>query len=152
MARKKQTKRKVSCARLPMQRLLPFAHEGRYFDLRAVFDRLNTKYFANALKRYTIVWGRKRKLPPREYFVFGTIQEHDRMIRIHPLLDQRFVPVWFLEYVIYHEMCHAVVRDKYDPSGRRIVHHEKFWEREQRFPHFRKAKRWEDENLARFLR
>ena len=152
MARKKQTKRKISCAKLPLQRQLQFGHEGRYFDLRTVFDKLNAKYFRNALRRYVILWGRKRKLPPMEYFVFGSIQEEDRIIRVHPLLDQRFVPAWFLEYVIYHEMCHAVVRDEYDSAGRRIVHHEKFWERERRFPSYRRAKRWEEENLARFLR
>lgn len=152
MARKKQTKRKVSCAKLPLQRQLQLEHEGRYFDLREIFDKLNAKHFRNRLRGYKIVWGRKRKLPPREYFVFGTIQEDDRLIRIHPLLDRRFVPLWFLEYVIYHEMCHAVVADKYDSAGRRIVHHEKFFERERRFPHFRRAQKWEQENLARFLR
>ena len=30
-------------------------------------------------------------------------------IRIHPLLDQAFVPRWFLKYVLYHEMLHSVV-------------------------------------------
>jgi predicted metal-dependent hydrolase len=152
MAGKKQTKRKVSCAKLPLQRQLQLEHEGRYFNLREIFDKLNAKHFRNRLRGYKIVWGRKRKLPPREYFVFGTIQEDDRIIRIHPLLDRKFVPQWFLEYVIYHEMCHAVVQDIYDSSGRRIVHHEKFFKRERRFPHFRRAQKWEQENLARFLR
>src|SRR5579884_459996 len=150
MARKKQTKRKVSYAKFPLQRQLPLEHEGRFFDLRKIFDKLNARYFNNSLRGYTITWGRRRRQRPREYFVFGTIQEEDRLIRIHPLLDQRFVPQWFLEYVIYHEMCHAVVRDEYDSAGRRIIHHEKFFERERKFPHFKKAQRWEQENLARF--
>ena len=152
MARKKQSKRKVSYAKFPIQQQLPLEHEGRFFDLRKIFDKLNARYFNNALRGYTITWGRRRKQRPREYFVFGTIQEEDRLIRIHPLLDQRFVPQWFLEYVIYHEMCHAVVRDEYDSAGRRIIHHKKFFERERKFPHFKKAQRWEQENLARFLR
>ena len=49
-------------------------------------------------------------------------------------------------------MCHAVVRDEFDSAGRRIVHHEKFFARERRFHWFRRAKTWEQENLARFLR
>jgi hypothetical protein len=145
-------KRKVSSPKLPMQRQLSFQHEGKYFDLRAIFNKVNGKYFANCLKGYTITWGRKRKDPPKEYFVFGTIQEEDRMIRIHPLLDAPFVPAWFLEYVVYHEMLHAFVPDRYTKGGRRIVHTEDFYEREKKFPHYRKSKRWEDENLARFLR
>ena len=145
-------KRKVSSPRLPMQRQFAFPEQGRFFNLRAIFDKLNAKYFRNRLRDYTIVWGRKRAGRPRDEIVFATIQEDDRMIRIHPLLDRAFVPAWFLEYVIYHEMCHAVVRDKYDTAGRRIVHHEKFWDRERRFHWFKRAKSWEEDNLARFLR
>jgi len=144
-------KRKVSSPKLPMQRQLHFGPEGRYFDLRAIFDKINGKYFANRLRNYIVTWGRRRKLPPKEYFVFGTIQEEDRLIRIHPMLDARFVPAWFLEYVMYHEMLHAFVPDKFDASGRRIVHHEKFNRREREFRFYRRAKKWEDENLARFL-
>lgn len=145
-------KRKVSTIKLPMQRLLPFAHEGRFFDLKAIFDKMNAKYFRNRLRGYTITWGRKRKVRPKEYFVFGTIQEDDKIIRIHPLLDARFVPAWFLEYVIYHEMLHSVVPDQFDDNGRRLVHHDDFNRRERKFHFYRRAKRWEDENLARFLR
>ena len=135
-----------------MQRQLDFPEQGKFFNLRAIFDKLNAKYFRNRLRDYTIGWGRKRKGRPRDEIVFGTIQEDDRLIRIHPLLDRSFVPTWFVEYVIYHEMCHAVVKDRYDTSGRRIIHHDKFFARERRFHWFKRAKTWEDENLARFLR
>jgi len=145
-------KRKVVSPTLPMQRQLEFPEKGRFFDLRAVFEKLNARYFRRRLKDYTIVWGRKRKVRPRDEIVFGTIQEEDRIIRIHPLLDRSCVPLWFLEYVVYHEMCHTVVRDKYTRTGRRIVHHEKFFERERKFHWFKRAKAWEHENLARFLR
>ncbi len=145
-------KRKVSVAKLPYQRDLAFAEQGRVHNLRAIFDKLNAAYFRNRLKGYTILWGRKRKLPPVNEIVFGTIQEDDRIIRIHPLLDRSIVPAWFLEYVMYHEMCHAVVADEYDPAGRRIVHHAKFFAREKQYRWFRRAKAWEDANLGRFLR
>ncbi len=148
---RKMPKRKVASARLPMQRQFDFPEQGRFFNLREVFDKLNAAYFRNRLRDYSVVWGRRRKGRPRDGIVFGTIQEEDRIIRIHPLLDRSFIPKWFLEYVVYHEMCHAVVRDEYDSSGRRIVHHAKFFERERRFHWFRRAKTWEQENLARFL-
>ena len=149
----RRTKRKIAHpGTRPFQRQFGFRSEGRYFDLQSIFDRLNLKYFNGALKRYKITWGRRRKLPPREYFVFGTIQEQDRVIRIHPLLDRSFVPTWFLEYVVYHEMLHSVVPDLPLPSGRRRVHTEEFSRREREFPYFRRAQRWEEENLGRFLR
>jgi hypothetical protein len=151
--KKQEPKRKASTPALPMQRQFAFPGEGRHHDLRAIFDRLNARYFKNALKRYTIMWGRKRRLRPKAYFIFGTIQEEDRMIRIHPLLDANWVPRWFLEFVIYHEMLHSVVPDIYDRKRRRrIVHTEAFTKRERQFPYYTRAQRWEADNLARFLR
>jgi hypothetical protein len=145
-------KRKLSVKRLPVQRRLQFSTEGEYFDLKTLFDKLNAEYFRNALRGYTITWGRRRKHPPKEYFVFGTIQEEDKMIRIHPLLDAPFVPTWFLEYVVYHEMLHAVVPEEIDEYGRRRVHTREFYRRERQFHCYYRARRWEDENLDRFLR
>ena len=144
-------KRKISHLSLPLQQQLPFAHEGRYFDLLEIFNRLNVKHFRCALKGYKIVWGRRRKSRPKTYFIFASIQEADRIIRVHPLLDAPFVPTWFMEYVVYHEMLHAVVPDEFDANGRRRVHTERFLAEEQKFPHYRKARKWEAENLGRFL-
>ena len=146
-------KRKVASPKLPMQRQFAFAEQGRHFDLRAIFDKLNAQYFRSPkLRGYRIEWGRKRRERPTNEIVFGTIQEDDKLIRVHPLLDRAFIPRWFLEYVVYHEMCHAVVRDIYTPQGKRVVHHDAFWKRERGFHWFKRAKRWEEQNLARFLR
>src|SRR5712691_6116426 len=116
---KQKVKRKAARPTLPMQRHLNLRHEGRYFDLREIFERVNAQHFRGRLRGYKVVWGRRRKERPKEYFIFGSIQEDDRVIRIHPLLDQPFVPRWFLEYVLYHEMLHSVVPDETDGAGRR---------------------------------
>lgn len=145
-------KRKISVKKLPLQCPLELSHEGAYFDLKSLFDKVNAEYFDDALRGYAITWGRRRKQPPKEYFVFGTIQEEDRVIRIHPLLDAPFVPTWFLEYVIYHEMLHAVVPEEVDENGRRKVHTDEFYRRERQFHCFQRARRWEDDNLDRFFR
>jgi predicted metal-dependent hydrolase len=148
----KKAKRKVSRPTLPMQRHLNLRHEGRCFDLREIFERVNARHFRGRLRGYKVVWGRRRKERPKEYFIFGSIQEEDRVIRIHPLLDQPFVPRWFLEYVLYHEMLHSVVPDETNSAGRRRIHTAEFYRREKAFPRYRRARQWEDENLARFLR
>jgi len=135
-----------------MQRQLNLRHEGHYFDLESIFNGLNARYFRNRLRDYDVVWGRRRKHRPKEYFIFGTIQEEDRIIRINPWLDQPFVPHWFIQYIMYHEMLHAVVPDEKLSGGRRIVHTDEFNRRERDFRNYRRARRWEDENLARFLR
>lgn len=145
-------KRKIAALSQPFQRQLALPHEGRFFDLRQIFDDINARYFGSTLTGFQILWGRRRKLKPIAYFVFGTIQEDDKIIRIHPLLDASFVPFWFVEYVVYHEMLHAVVPDETFASGRRKVHTVEFLRREKLFPHYRKARKWETENLCRFLR
>jgi hypothetical protein len=145
-------KRHLATTRSPVQRQFEFSTEGRYFDLRSIFQKINARYFRNRLRGYNIVWGRRRRSRPKGYIVFGSIQEDDRMIRIHPLLDRQFVPQWYLEYVVYHEMLHAFVPDKYDGAGRRIVHHDGFLKRERRFRYYKRSVEWEQENLGRFLR
>lgn len=145
-------KRHLATVRAPIQRQFEFASEGRFFDLRAIFDRMNERYFRNRLRGYTIAWGQRRRAKPKNSIVFGTIQEADRMIRIHPLLDRQFVPHWYVEYVVFHEMLHAVVPDRCDSAGRRIVHHDGFLKKEQRFRHYKRSIEWEQENLGRFLR
>jgi hypothetical protein len=150
--KKKTTKRKLAHPKLPMQRQLHLCQEGMHFDLRAIFDDLNQRHFRNRLRGYKVVWGRRRKHRPREQFVFGTIQEEDRLIRINPALDQAFVPPWFLRYVLYHEMLHSVVPDETLSRNRRRVHTEEFNRREREFPGYRRARRWEEDNLSRFLR
>jgi hypothetical protein len=148
----KKTKRKLAHLRLPMQRQLNLRHEGKYFDLRAIFERLNQRYFRGRLRGYKVMWGRRQKHRPKNYFTFGTIQEEDRVIRINPLLDQPFVPLWFLQYVLYHEMLHSVVPDEVASRGRRRIHTDEFNRRERKFRSYERARRWEEENLARFLR
>jgi len=148
----KKTKRKLAHPTLPMQCQLNFQPEGRHFDLQKFFDRLNQRYFRGRVRDYKVEWGRRRKQRPREYFIFGTIQEEDRVIRINPALDQSFVPLWFLQYILYHEMLHSVVPDEEMPGGRRRVHTDEFNRREKQFRNYGRARRWEEDNLAKFLR
>jgi hypothetical protein len=44
------------------------------------------------------------------------------------------------------------VPDKARCNGRRCVHTDEFNRREREFRFYKRARRWEEENLARFLR
>src|SRR5436309_10121660 len=122
--RKKKTKRKLARPQLPMQGQLNLRDEETHFDLRPIFETLNRRYFRGRLGGYKVVWGRRRKHRPRDHFVFGTIQEEDRVIRINRALNQPFVPLWFLQYVLYPEMLASVVPVEIVSRGRRRVHTE----------------------------
>src|SRR5437764_12889943 len=95
-----RTKRKIARSRLPLQQQLGLDTEDRYFDLRGLFSKLNARHFGNRVRGYNVVWGRKRRERPKEYHLFGTVQEEDGVIRINPWLDQRFVALLFLEYIL----------------------------------------------------
>ncbi len=62
-----------------------------------------------------------------------------RTIRIHPLLDDSRVPRTFVEYIVFHEMLHAVVPSDRS-SGRRYDHPEAFRVLERSFPNLPEMK------------
>ena len=56
-----KAKRKIAHPKAVLQRQFSFNHEGQYFDLQEIFNRINYLYFRSTpLRGYTIVWGRRR--------------------------------------------------------------------------------------------
>ena len=125
--------------------------EGRYHDLRAIADDLASRHFGAGVD-VRITWG-KRVQPKRRQrsLQLGTYLPEERLIRIHPVLDQSWVPQFFVEAVVFHEMLHhdmpAVVQ-----NGRRHYHTRAFRKRERSFEYHSAAQKWEKENLWRLLR
>jgi len=125
--------------------------EGRYHDLRAIADDLASRHFGAGVD-VRITWG-KRVQPKRRQrsLQLGSYLPEERLIRIHPVLDQAWVPQFFVEAVVFHEMLHhdmpAVVH-----NGRRRYHTRAFRKRERSFEYHSAAQTWEKENLWRLLR
>ena len=78
--------------------------EGRHHDLRAMADDLARRHFGGEVD-VRITWG-KRVQPKRRQrsLQLGTYLPEERLIRIHPVLDQLWVPGFFVESVVFHEM------------------------------------------------
>lgn len=125
--------------------------EGRHHDLRAIVDDLARRHFGGRVE-VRISWG-KRVQPKRRQrsLQLGTYLPEEQLIRIHPVLDQPWVPGFFVEAVVFHELLHhdmpAVVRD-----GRRHYHTRAFRTRERSFEFHSAAEQWQRENLWRLLR
>ena len=126
---------------------------GRHFDLAAMCAEINARHFGDALKT-KITWGktgtpRRRR---RRSIVFGSYDAPTDTIRIHPDLDSGRTPRVFLEYIVFHELLHAVHPVQIGAGGRRVVHTREFKRDERRFPDLRKAmeylKRWSEGELA----
>jgi predicted metal-dependent hydrolase len=122
---------------------------GRHFDLQEIFDDLNARCFDRAIQA-RITWAPLRKARRRRSIKLGTYCVEDRVIRVNPILDQPFVPRYFLEWIVHHEMLHGLIGVPVI-DGRRMFHPPEFREREQAFEHYERARAWEREHLDRLL-
>jgi hypothetical protein len=125
--------------------------QGRVHDLKAVYERLNVRFFGGKLE-VPLTWGRGSGRARRGGLTFGSYDPVLGLIRIHPVLDRRDVPAYFLESVVYHEMLHHHLGGIPDRAGRTVYHSRVFREAEARYPWHRQALTWEKENLPHLLR
>jgi hypothetical protein len=124
--------------------------KGEVHDLRQVFDDLNLAYFDGRIDA-RITWGvRGARRRRRSSIKMGSYSVEDRLIRIHPTLDRRFVPRFFVDWIVYHEMLHQV-HDIPVVAGRRQFHTPEFIAEEESFEHHVRAREWERRNLDRLL-
>ncbi len=123
---------------------------GKHFDLEAIYDKLNHEHFDGKVTT-PITWGRPYMGKRRRSISFGSYDAQGDLIRINSALDAPFVPGFFVEYIVYHEMLHSLVGERVAPDGRRALHHGQFRRRERAYPRYDDAAKWEKENLHRFL-
>src|SRR5580693_7166633 len=110
----------------------PLVTKGRHHDLLELFEGINERYFGSSVNA-VITWGkrptRKTKGAPQRTIKLGSYSAVDRLIRIHPALDQKWVPRYFVAYIVYHEMLHHVIPGSRG-LGRVNLHPPEFKERE----------------------
>ena len=123
---------------------------GRCFDLMAIFERLNRDYFQDGIQA-KLGWGRMPGRRRRKSIRLGVYDHQTREIRIHPALDRPEVPLYFVEFICFHEMLHQLFPSS-NARGRRNHHPRAFRDREKAFPRYASALKWERENLRILLR
>lgn len=127
----------------------PLFSLGAVYDLQEIYDRLKQDHFEPGFDA-SIGWSPFARHSRFRSLTFGTYDRHLHQIRINPLLDDRGVPLYFLEFIVYHEMLHAVCASFIDNAGRCRVHTPEFREKEKRFPFYGAAKEWEKKSLNYF--
>jgi len=108
---------------------------GRVYDLGAIFDAVNQRYF-NGKVVCEIGWGRRgtAKRGARSRMIrFGSYSRMENAIRVNPMLDNAGVAQEFVEYIVFHEMLHAAL-PSVESGGRRAHHHRAYRLLERRFP------------------
>ena len=99
-----------------------------------------------------ITWGRWSTLRGRRRTIrLGSYDHREGLIRIHPALDQEWVPRELVEAVVHHELLHAALPPR-ESGGRRCLHGPEFRRLERELPQHTVAERWLAANLPRLLR
>ena len=124
---------------------------GAWHDVGAIRDKLNDRWFDGEVTP-AITWGRWSSLRGRRRTIrLGSYDARENLIRVHPALDQHWVPRLFVEAVIHHEMLHAQMPAD-ESGGRRCLHGPEFRRRERELPAFARAEAWLASNLHKLLR
>ena len=99
---------------------------------------------------FLIRWGRDVKTQNKSGFRYGSYDENKKLIRLHPRLKQSLVPIYVLEFTLYHEMCHQFA-PSYKRNGSWQSHHPEFKKKEKEYKNFKDARNWEKNNWHKLL-
>ncbi len=114
---------------------------GAVHDLDEVYHQVRRDYFPRKLIRLDLTWSTRVSR-----HTMGQWCEQapgiNNLISINRMLDDRRVPRFYLEYLMYHEILHEVLPPRL-VNGRRIRHFPEFKQRELEFVRFDEAIEWE---------
>ncbi len=125
--------------------------KGDNFDLQEIYDRVNAEYFEGKIA-VPIAWFPAPRYRRFRHITFGMYDRTVPLIRINRILDKSRVPLSFVEFIVYHEMLHAVCKSHLDRRGRLFVHTAEFRRLEKQHKYYCFAKEWEKGCLQFFRR
>jgi len=110
--------------------------QGRTYDLEAVFEDLNSRFFHGLLARPQLTWSRNHSRNS-----LGHYDPAHNAIVVSRIFDHPRVPRYAVDYIVYHEMLHLKhpVRLR---GSRRCVHSAEFQAEEKLFPQLEAVKRF----------
>jgi predicted metal-dependent hydrolase len=120
--------RKTHLVRQMRGRKLLLSARGHFYDLDAIFEDLNTRFFHGLLARPRMSWSQNKTRR-----ILGHYDPAHNAIIISRVFDHVAMPRYVLEYIVYHEMLHLKHPVKLRGS-RRCVHSAEFQAEEKLFP------------------
>jgi len=106
---------------------------GHHYSLREVYSELNRVYFNDQIEIERIGWGLRRTRRR-----MGHYDPAHHTITLSPVLDSAAVPAFVVQFIVYHEMLHALF-EKSSVRGRRRHHSAEFRRAERAFPNYARA-------------
>jgi len=125
--------RKAHLVRQMRGRKLLRPARGHFYDLDAIFEDLNTRFFHGLMARPRMSWSQTKTRR-----ILGHYDPAHNAIIISRIFDHPAIPRYVLEYIVYHEMLHLKhpVRLR---GSRRCVHPPEFQAEEKLFPRLAEA-------------
>ncbi|HQU83705.1 MAG TPA: hypothetical protein PKY59_11290 [Pyrinomonadaceae bacterium] len=115
--------------------------KGEVYDLDEIFDDINEIYFRDAIPKPVLSWS-----SGQTFRILGHHDSTHQAIIISKSLDDKKVPPFVVEYVVYHEMLH-IFHPVEIKNGRRVVHSPQFKRNERKFQYFEEAEKWIAKNV-----
>lgn len=115
---------------------LPLPENTQHY-LDSLAGDIHRSYFA----RYPplpVRWGSQISRKRRRSIRLGSYNHQTAEIRIHPLLNSRQIPAFFIQSIIHHEYLHHVL----GPN-----HNGQFHSHERQFRYYRESQEWIRRNL-----
>ena len=116
---------------------------GDIYNLEEIFARINADYFQDTIPKPTLTWSARQT-----YRILGHHDATHDTIVISKSLDDKQVPLYVVEFVVFHEMLH-IFHPTELRSGRRYNHTPQFRRNEKKFAHFEQAENWIEQNARR---
>lgn len=120
--------------------------QGDVYDLDEIFDELNQAYFRNTLPKPVLSWSSRRT-----YRILGHHDSTHETVIVSRSLDDKSVPRFIVEYVVFHEMLH-IYHPTEHRNGRRFNHTPAFRKNERKFRYFEEAESWIEQNVKHLKR
>lgn len=118
---------------------------GDFYDLNAIFDKVNDKYFEGGFHKPHLEWSGNKT-----FRKFGEYKSGKDKVVISKSLDSSKIPSFIVEFVLYHELLHKIYAAKFN-DGKYQVHHKEFRLAEQMFENYIEAET-ELQKIAKNLR
>jgi len=112
------------------------AARGSFYDLDAIFESLNLRFFGGMQARPQMSWSQNRARN-----LLGHYDPAHNAIIVSRIFDHPRIPRCAVEFIVYHEMLHLRHPVKLN-GNRRCVHSAEFQAEERLFPELEQAQRF----------
>jgi len=125
----------------PTALTIPLPVPATHHHLESLAAEVHRTYFWK-YPPLPVRWGQQISRRKRRTIRLGSYNHHTAEIRIHPILNARHVPAFFIQSIVYHEYLHHVLG---------ASHNRRFHKYERQFLYYRESQEWLRRNLFLLL-